>query len=156
MWLSVPPPPSIAAQWIIFVYGKLIYTLYGSKTEEAFVKTWGIGLAIETATGFQDIAKEGLKGFLSLLLLDMFLTGPARWFEARAKSNDLYHHQPPGAPHSRHRPSLVFRTTRPTDQSSNSRCMSVTLTSLSGPSSAPTERLTSVVRVWCLGRAGAH
>ena len=70
-------------QWIIFVYGKLIYTLYGSKTEEAFVKSWGMGLAIETASGFKDIAQEGAKGFLILLLLDMLLTGPARWFEVR-------------------------------------------------------------------------
>ena len=38
---------------IIFVYGKLIYNLYGAKTEEAFVRTWGMGLAIENAAQFR-------------------------------------------------------------------------------------------------------
>jgi hypothetical protein len=63
------------------VYGKLIYSLYGDKTEKAFVQTWGIGLAIENATGFVDIAKEAAKGFVVLLLLDMLIKGPARWME---------------------------------------------------------------------------
>ena len=59
--------------------GKLIYNLYGSKTEEAFVKSWGIGLAIENATQFQDIVNEAGKAFLILLVLDLVITGPARW-----------------------------------------------------------------------------
>ena len=35
------------------MYGKLIYSLYGAKTENSFVKSWGMGLAIENATQFQ-------------------------------------------------------------------------------------------------------
>ena len=59
--------------------GKLIYTLYGQKTEEVFVKTWGIGLAIENATEFQDLVSNAFQAFLILLLLDMVLIRPARW-----------------------------------------------------------------------------
>ena len=33
--------------------GKLIYSLYGAKTESSFVKNWGVGLAMENATQVQ-------------------------------------------------------------------------------------------------------
>ena len=59
--------------------GKLIYTLYGAKTENVFVKTWGIGLAIENATEFQDLVNNAFQAFLILLLLDLVITGPSRW-----------------------------------------------------------------------------
>jgi hypothetical protein len=61
-------------QWIIFVYGKLIYNLYGAKTEEAFVKSWGIGLAIELGTGFQELVQQAGQAFFIMFLLDMLLT----------------------------------------------------------------------------------
>ena len=32
--------------WIIMVYGKLIYDMYGERTEDALVKSWGIGIAV--------------------------------------------------------------------------------------------------------------
>ena len=51
--------------------GKLIYSLYGSKTEDAFVKTWGIGLALENATAFQELLLEAWQAFLVLMLLDL-------------------------------------------------------------------------------------
>ena len=41
--------------------GKLIYNLYGQKTEEAFVKNWGVGLAIEQAQSFQDLVNDAGK-----------------------------------------------------------------------------------------------
>ena len=61
--------------------GKLIYTLYGQKTEDAFVKNWGVGLAIEQAQSFQDLVSSAAQAFAILLLLDLLLVGPARWFE---------------------------------------------------------------------------
>ena len=61
--------------------GKLIYNLYGQKTEEAFVKNWGVGLAIEQAQSFQDLVSSAAQAFAILLLLDLLLVGPARWFE---------------------------------------------------------------------------
>ena len=67
--------------WIIFVYGKLIYNLYGQKTEEAFVKNWGVGLAIEQAQSFQELVRDGFKAVLVLVVLDLIITGPGRWFE---------------------------------------------------------------------------
>ena len=41
--------------------GKLIYSLYGAKAEAAFVKNWGVGLAIEQAQSFQEVVEHGLK-----------------------------------------------------------------------------------------------
>ena len=41
--------------------GKLIYNLYGQKTEEAFVKNWGVGLALEQAQSFQDLVNDAGK-----------------------------------------------------------------------------------------------
>ena len=40
--------------WMIFVYGRLIYQLLGSKSEAAFVESWGIAIGIENASGFQE------------------------------------------------------------------------------------------------------
>ena len=61
--------------------GKLIYNLYGQKTEEAFVKNWGIGLAMEQAQSFSDLVNDAGKALLILVVLDLVITGPARWFE---------------------------------------------------------------------------
>ena len=61
--------------------GKLIYNLYGEKTENSFVKSWGTGLAIEQVESFQELLQESAKALLVLVLLDLFITGPARWFE---------------------------------------------------------------------------
>ena len=55
--------------------------MYGSKTESEFVKSWGIGLAMENATGFEDILKESWKALLTLVLLDLVIVGPERWME---------------------------------------------------------------------------
>ena len=75
------PPPLLSDRPSLQKPGKLIYNLYGQKTEEAFVNNWGVGLAIEQAQSFQDLVNDAGKAFLILLVLDMVLTGPARWFE---------------------------------------------------------------------------
>ena len=48
--------PSQSAHTLVLCFllrapaGKLIYSLYGAKTESSFVKSWGVGLAMENAT----------------------------------------------------------------------------------------------------------
>ena len=61
--------------------GKLIYSLYGARTEDAFVKNWGVGLAIEQAQSFSDLVQDAGKALLILIVLDLVITGPSRWFE---------------------------------------------------------------------------
>ena len=43
------------------------------------MKSWGIGLAIENATQFQDILDEAAKVFMILIILDLIFIGPVRW-----------------------------------------------------------------------------
>ena len=74
-------PPLHDTSTFVMALGKLIYSLYGSKTESSFVKSWGIGLAMENVTSFQEIVTESWKTFLTLLLLEIFIVGPGRWIE---------------------------------------------------------------------------
>ena len=63
------PPPLLSDRPSLQNPGKLIYNLYGQKTEEAFVNNWGVGLAIEQAQSFQDLVNDAGKAFLILLVL---------------------------------------------------------------------------------------
>ena len=45
------------------------------------MKTWGIGLGLDQAQGFNDIVSSAGTAFLMLLFMDMVITGPTRWFE---------------------------------------------------------------------------
>ena len=42
----------------MLTYGKLIYALYGARAEAAFLRSWGVGLAMENALQFRDILAE--------------------------------------------------------------------------------------------------
>ena len=59
----------------------LIYELYGSRSEAAFVKSWGVGLAVDNAQQWQNLLQSTAKAFVLLILLDMFIVPPSRWFE---------------------------------------------------------------------------
>ena len=63
----------------IFVYGRLIYTLMGEKSEASFVQSWGVAMGIENATGFKEVLTGALQAAVIAMLLEPFLArGPAR------------------------------------------------------------------------------
>ena len=67
--------------WMIFVYGRLLYNLLGSKAEASFVSSWAIALGLENASGFQDVVAEAAKAALIALLLEPYLVPSSAWME---------------------------------------------------------------------------
>ena len=59
--------------WMIFVYGRLIYSLEGSKGEASFVQSWGIAVGLEQGNGFQELVNSAIKGAVIALLLEPFI-----------------------------------------------------------------------------------
>ena len=47
----------------------------------AFVKNWGVGLAIEQVQSFQELVAGAAQAVAVLLFLDVVFIGPPRWFE---------------------------------------------------------------------------
>jgi hypothetical protein len=68
--------------WFIFTYGMIIYRRLGPEAERQFVKTWGVGIGLDQAQQWQDVAKEALKAAALIVVLDMFrVTTHRAWFE---------------------------------------------------------------------------
>ena len=67
--------------WFIFVYGRLLYTLRGAKSEAAYVQSWGIALGMDQGMGFKDVAVEALKAAVVAALLEPYVVPTATWFE---------------------------------------------------------------------------
>ena len=67
--------------WMVFVYGRLIYTLRGAKSESAYVQSWGIALGMEQGAGFQDVLTEACKAALIAMLLEPHVVPAHTWFE---------------------------------------------------------------------------
>ena len=60
----------------------LIYRQMGDSAQRKFSQSWGISFGMDSATEWQDVAKEGLKTTLILVVLDLLLImGPRVWFE---------------------------------------------------------------------------
>ena len=60
----------------------LIYRQMGDSAQRKFSQSWGISLGMDSASEWQDVAKEGLKTTLILVVLDLLLImGPRVWFE---------------------------------------------------------------------------
>jgi len=68
--------------WFIFTYGMIIYRRLGPEAEKQFVKTWGVGIGLDQAQQWQDVAKEALKAAALIVILDMLrVTSHRAWFE---------------------------------------------------------------------------
>jgi hypothetical protein len=68
--------------WFIFTYGMIIYRRLGPEAERQFVKTWGVGIGLDQAQQWQDVAKEALKAAALIVVLDMLrVTTHRAWLE---------------------------------------------------------------------------
>ncbi len=68
--------------WIIFVYGKLIYQLLGTKAEERFVRTWGVGIGLGQAHEARDLVVNVLQVALALTILEVaWVSTNMHWME---------------------------------------------------------------------------
>ena len=79
---SIPPGISPGLELSTGSQATCPAVIYPTRPEpEPCTRFRGIGLAMENATQFQDILSEAGKAFLILLVMDLVLTGPGRWFE---------------------------------------------------------------------------
>ena len=68
--------------WFIFTYGMLIYRQMGDSAQKKFTQSWGISFGMDSATEWQDVAKEAAKTTFIFVILDLLLImGHRPWFE---------------------------------------------------------------------------
>lgn len=79
--ISRPFAPCRARQ----TYGLLIYERLGPSSQEAFAQTWGVGVGLDNAQQWKDVAHEALKAALIMVLLERLrITRGPRWLEGYA------------------------------------------------------------------------
>jgi hypothetical protein len=60
----------------------LIYRQMGDSAQRQFASSWGINFGLDSAKEWHDVAKEGLKTSVILVVLDLLLImGPRVWFQ---------------------------------------------------------------------------
>ena len=77
--------------WIIFAYGKEVYKLLGPASENAFARSWGIGVALSQVSDCQSLAYATMEAILVMTVMELFwLLQNLQWLEWVVDFSSIY------------------------------------------------------------------